>query len=486
MAAVVLFLVFDFSALALNFWLTSKIERQAIGINLAGRQRMLSQRMAKVLLQLEDARQDGTDPSTPLAELKVTHDLFDLTLQGFSQGHQTFGGANEEIFLEAVNGEEARNVLVQANAVWLPYREMVLAVIQGGAGNLGTTLPPAATYAKQHNLEILGLMNRLTTELERLTKAEAVQVRIYQGAAFILALINFIGAFFLYSRRIGEATKNLGLLDEILNKVSASVMVLGEDGATIIMANRTARALFCYQDDMVGRRLDTLVSGKEGNMIGLRKDGTSFLAITERTEAHLGSRKLYIETILDITQQRMTEEHLSSLAYHDLLTKLPNRLHFDDRLNVEVDHAQRKGQTLCVLFIDLDGFKSVNDTYGHEVGDLLLQDVAVRLMRCLRESDTISRRGGDEFTAIINDVGSRENCAKVAQVIVSQLAKPFSIKTHELRVGASVGISVYPTDGVDGQLLLSRADEAMYKAKQEGRGRYCFYSMPSNEEATPV
>jgi diguanylate cyclase (GGDEF)-like protein len=129
-----------------------------------------------------------------------------------------------------------------------------------------------------------------------------------------------------------------------------------------------------------------------------------------------------------------------------------------------------------VLFIDLDGFKTINDRYGHDLGDLVLQEVAARLTRCLRECDTISRRGGDEFTAIVTDIGRPEDCAQVAQTIIEQLARPIVLEGQTLSIGGSIGISIYPSDGGDASLLLSRADEAMYRAKQAGRGRYCFYA----------
>lgn len=185
---------------------------------------------------------------------------------------------------------------------------------------------------------------------------------------------------------------------------------------------------------------------------------------------------LYIDTVIDITRQRMTEERLTSLAYHDLLTGLPNRLLFDDRLHLELAHAQRSGLALGVLFIDLDNFKPVNDTHGHNVGDLLLQEITARLKRCLREGDTVSRRGGDEFTVILSEIGSRSNCEKIVQVILFQLEKPIQIGHEVISVGASIGISMSPQDGKDGPQLVARADEAMYRAKQAGGNTYRFYS----------
>jgi hypothetical protein len=255
--AVVLFLLFDFTALALNFWLSWKIEQQAIAINLAGRQRMLSQRMVKSLLQIEDARRNGLSPAASLDELRLTFDLFDNTLQGFSSGHQTRGGANEKMFLDPVREEGAKRIVNQAVTIWMPDRSLVSAVIAAGESGLGASLPAAVSSAKQHNVELLALMNQLTTELELLTQKEASRIRIYQGSAFAFALVNFFWAVWLYLRRIRIFNRSHNLLDDIINKVSASVLVLDEAGF-VIKANQTAEMMFGLQ------RLDTQRTGLLG------------------------------------------------------------------------------------------------------------------------------------------------------------------------------------------------------------------------------
>jgi len=472
--AVILFLVFDSLALGLNFWLTWRIESQAIGINLSGRQRMLSQRMVKVLLQYESALAEGQEVAPQARELALTFDLFDKTLQGFDRGQITRGGSDEELFLPAVRGDAAREVVLQAVHIWQPYRALVLRVIEASPEEIGQVLPLAVAAARDNNLQLLKLMNQLTTELELLTKREASQIRYFQGAAFVLALINFFGAFIIYARRIRDAGKHQDLLDEIINKVSAAVLLTDTEGK-VLKANRTAERLFGYgSGELQGFEESQLITGREDNRIGQRKDGTTFMALTEINETHLDERVLRIETVVDVTQQRMTEEHLTSLAYHDLLTKLPNRLLFDDRLRVELAHAQRREQKLGVLFIDLDHFKPVNDQYGHEIGDLLLQAVAQRLLSCVRESDTVSRRGGDEFTVLVTDVDTDESVAKVAAQIIDAMHRPFDIAGLRLQIGASLGISVYPEHALDAASLLAKADEAMYEAKEGGRGVYRF------------
>ena len=221
--------------------------------------------------------------------------------------------------------------------------------------------------------------------------------------------------------------------------------------------------------------LDELVEQREGDTVGVRPDGSTFPVATERHATFLHSRRLFVETVHDVTEQRRTEAHLTGLAYHDALTQLPNRLLFDDRLRMEMARARRHGQQLAVLFIDLDRFKGVNDVHGHEMGDLLLKKVAQRLRDCVRESDTVSRRGGDEFTVILGDVHGADDAARVAQSIVAQMDAPFHIQNVSLHIGASVGICLYPTQARDVNSLLAGADEAMYRAKMMGRGTYCFH-----------
>lgn len=480
--AVALFLAFDFAALALNFQMSMEIEQQAVAVNLAGRQRMLSQRMVKALLQIEDARRNGQNFAVSLGELKFTFDLFDNTLQSFSSAHAARNGVSKALFLRQVGGENVKKIVGQTVAIWTPYRVQVKAVLDAQNTDLDAVLQSAVSVAKQYNLELLELMNGLTTELELLTQQEARKIRIYQGA---FALINLFWATWFYIWRVRGFKRRHDLFDNLINKATASVLALDESGV-VIQANQTAEIMFGYDSGgLVGRRMDNLVMGPEDNLVGQRKDGSTFFAQVGRNEAMLDEHRLFITTVLDVTRHHQSEEQLSRLAYHDPLTRLPNRLLFDDRLRLEITHSQRRNLMLAVLFVDLDYFKPVNDTYGHEVGDLMLQEVAVRLKRCLRESDTVSRRGGDEFTIIVTDIDSRQHCEKIAEMILSQLALPFHIENLELKIGASIGISLFPADGHDAHLLVNYADDAMYRAKQAGRGTYRFFSFSNGLEGSP-
>jgi diguanylate cyclase (GGDEF)-like protein len=175
---------------------------------------------------------------------------------------------------------------------------------------------------------------------------------------------------------------------------------------------------------------------------------------------------------------RRKEEQVRSLAYYDPLTGLPNRLLFSDRLELALTQAQRDGQGLAVLFVDLDHFKDVNDSFGHAVGDQLLQEVATRLRRCVRAGDTVARLAGDEFTVLLPGMESAEAAGRVARKVLECLRPPARLGAHELRITASAGISLFPGHAENATGLLKRADAAMYRAKQAGRDGYRAWSAP--------
>jgi len=187
--------------------------------------------------------------------------------------------------------------------------------------------------------------------------------------------------------------------------------------------------------------------------------------------------------MLDISERKRAEE-LRHLATHDVLTGLPNRRLFHDRLSQTLAHARREGKLVAVLFIDLDRFKQINDSLGHAAGDTVLNEVAARLTRSLRDSDEVARLGGDEFAMVVGSLAVPEDAAIVAQKILESLTQPMVIDSHEVPLAGSIGISLYPQDGADSEALIKNADAAMYLAKQGGRGRFCFYS--AKTDANPA
>ena len=232
---------------------------------------------------------------------------------------------------------------------------------------------------------------------------------------------------------------------------------------------------------------ETLLQGEvyRNVFINRRKDGQLYheaVTITPLTDEH-GKITHYISSGKDITESIQTQERLHHLAHHDALTGLPNRVLFVERLKHALQRAERRKRSVAVLFLDMDRFKIVNDTLGHEAGDRLLQAMAARLHACVREGDTVARFGGDEFAGFLSDVASPEDVAIVVGKFLDALAPPFLIDGHELFISGSIGISLYPEDGTDTQTLMKNADSAMYRAKQMGGNTSEFYHSEMTEHA---
>jgi diguanylate cyclase (GGDEF)-like protein len=187
-------------------------------------------------------------------------------------------------------------------------------------------------------------------------------------------------------------------------------------------------------------------------------------------DAHFAARTAKLADSL-----QAANEQLRTIALHDSLTGLPNRMLLEDRLRQAVSRADRTGTPFSVMFVDLDWFKPVNDTYGHYVGDQLLKAVAQRMTSSVRKSDTVARTGGDEFVVVLGESGDARNAAMVGSKILDELSRPFLIAGHDVEISCSIGISVYPADGKDVSTLMVKADTAMYHAKKEGRNGYRFF-----------
>ncbi|MBF0380241.1 MAG: EAL domain-containing protein [Magnetococcales bacterium] len=192
----------------------------------------------------------------------------------------------------------------------------------------------------------------------------------------------------------------------------------------------------------------------------------------------------YVGIFSDISRIKATEQRLEQLAFYDPLTNLPNRMLFQDRLTLEFEDAKRYKKQVAVMFIDLDRFKIVNDTLGHSAGDQLLIEISRRLTSCVRRTDTVSRLGGDEFTVILTDIDDGKGVAKIASKIIFSLQKTVAIQEHNVHVGASIGIALYPDDGEDFDTINKHADVAMYHAKDSGRGNFKFYKDEMNAKSS--
>ena len=216
-----------------------------------------------------------------------------------------------------------------------------------------------------------------------------------------------------------------------------------------------------------------------------RKNGDPVWAMlnVSLVQGSSGAEEVLEGTLVDITERRLAEERVESLAYYDALTALPNRTLLLDRLSQGMAAARRQDQRLALLFVDLDRFKNINDSLGHSVGDLLLQEVAQRLTACTREQDTVARLGGDEFLIVLNGVRDIPDVALAAERFMDAMTAEFQIQNHSLSIGCSVGISIFPEHGTDTETLIKHADAAMYSAKDHGRNNFQFFTPDMNRQA---
>lgn len=232
---------------------------------------------------------------------------------------------------------------------------------------------------------------------------------------------------------------------------------------------------------------DTILRGEvfQDVLINRKKSGELYYeekTITPLKDAR-GNITHFISTGKDISERMQTQERLYHLAYHDILTQLPNRGLFVDRLNHALARQRNPNKRVSVLFMDLDRFKLINDTLGHDTGDRLLKLLSQRIIKCLREGDTVARLAGDEFVILLEDIVASEDVAPICQKILDSLAQPFVIEGKELFVTGSIGITLSPDDGADAAMLIRNADIAMYRAKELGRNNYQFYSADMSVKA---
>jgi len=294
--------------------------------------------------------------------------------------------------------------------------------------------------------------------------------------------------------------ERLAMLQEAIDSlpIGAGITISDTDGK-IIYVNAAESEMHGYapgeligkQSSILAPRRDAVLPRLNHGTIGVwkreclnvRKDGLVFpVQLTSLPIKNASGRCLGMVTACeDITARKEFERQLETLAYYDTVTKLPNRALLMDRLHQALALAQREGRELALLFLDLDNFKDLNSSRGHEVGDKFLQEVAARLASCLCEANTLSRLGGDEFVIVINCGPDEEGVAATAARLHALFTEPFSIDGEEVYGSTSIGIALFPEDGSDVESLLRCADAALYQAKSEGKGGYQFFSQEMNE-----
>jgi diguanylate cyclase (GGDEF)-like protein/PAS domain S-box-containing protein len=298
----------------------------------------------------------------------------------------------------------------------------------------------------------------------------------------------------------------------ILDSMHAGVVVIDPETHNIVLVNDAAlKMIGLPKEHVLGRVCHNFICSAEisecpvsdqhfsinnSEQELLMGDGGRIPILKSVAQIPYNGRNHLIESFSDISSLKQTQAQITKMAYYDSLTNLPNRHLFQDRLQSAISHAQRYQHLLAHLFLDLDNFKSINDTLGHQAGDLLLREVALRLTDSVRSTDTIAhqefehsgvtvaRQGGDEFTILLSEISDAPYAAIVAQRLLETLSSPFMIAGHEVFITASIGIALYPSDGEDLDSLLKNADIAMYKAKSRGKNKYQYFLQAMNNAAS--
>jgi diguanylate cyclase (GGDEF)-like protein/PAS domain S-box-containing protein len=317
---------------------------------------------------------------------------------------------------------------------------------------------------------------------------------------FMVVPVSDVDAVYLFGQDVTEAKQHeeqLWLMASVFENTIEGIIVT--DAQVVIeKVNPAFTAITGYSEaEAVGKTPAFLQSGRHdsafyeamwrslqtegrwsGHIWNRRKNGEAYaqwMSVAAIWDAE-GQTRQYVAVFHDITDIKQKEEKIKYQAEHDPLTGLPNRALFYDRLDMNLARARRNKEMLAVLFLDLDNFKQTNDTLGHAMGDLLLKEVAARLKRCLRTEDTVARVGGDEFLMILPELTQKRQCSEAAGRIIKSISSPFRIQGHDLHVGASIGITIYPMDGEDRETLVKNADLAMYRAKEQGKNNYQLFT----------
>ncbi len=280
-------------------------------------------------------------------------------------------------------------------------------------------------------------------------------------------------------------------LTNVISETSLDAMIVVDEKGTILKVNPAVTAMFQYDaEELLGRSIRMLFADSQPQsfidnlwdrnpmhdyarryeVTAARKDGTVMFAEIQAGMRYVQNKSIAAITIHDMTSAKEAEALITHMAYHDWLTKLPNRRSYNDRLNACIAESKQGGRMFAMLYLDMDRFKYINDSLGHLVGDQLLQMIGERLSASVREGDYVARVGGDEFNILLPDT-NREAAIELAENVLEQFRAPFSVDQYELYVTTSIGMSIFPYDGEDSQILLKNADAALYRAKEQGKNK---------------
>jgi diguanylate cyclase (GGDEF)-like protein/PAS domain S-box-containing protein len=328
----------------------------------------------------------------------------------------------------------------------------------------------------QHKWEVFTTSRNLRVEREQRQRIEELLGRLEAAEAKYRFLVekSLVGVFIIRGIKFSYVNPRFAEIfgyapEEFLDDCKLTDLVYKPDRGMVFQTLR--------------KQLRGEIKNVQYHFRGIRKDKRIIHLEILKGKGVYNGHPAIIGSLLDITERKQAEETILHMAYHDHLTDLPNRVLFRDRVDLALSLAKRNGQMAALLFIDLDRFKAINDSLGHAVGDGILQEVAARLKGCVREVDTVSRFGGDEFNILLTQIHNYHDVSMVADKILKAMQWPFHVDKHELFLTCSIGVAMYPQDGKDVATLIRNADTALYRAKDLGRNNFQAFAPAMNAQA---
>lgn len=377
-----------------------------------------------------------------------------------------------------MQGMEGDALLIQLHALY-PKTLKIMLTGKADANSVGNVVNAAALYRYiSKPWDETDLMLTVSEALRRFQQEQhlaeqnellkKINARLNSSLSLLLATLEATADGLLVLDRAGKVVSFNQKFASIWNLSNSQSTSHEDDLLDMILEQLTAPDAISFQ------RLFAQVNAEKRNFLRLKSG--NIIEYYLRPQQLMGEIVGRVWGFRDVTQEKQAEAIVKHQAWHDALTNLPNRILFNQKFAAALSDVANNSKLIAVMFLDLDRFKDVNDTLGHSMGDLLLQSVVQRLVGCLREADVLARWGGDEFVLLLPQIRHREDASEIAHRIVKVLQPEFILKGHCVYVTVSIGIAVYPHDGLDSSTLLQNADVALYQAKKCGRNNYQYYS----------